>query len=244
MSVYTCSDLHGMFYFYNEIKRSLQPDDIVIYLGDAGDRGPRPWQTIKAILEDPQFIYLKGNHEDMLCKALIECLTQKTLTTKTHRLLGLNDALSTLEQALGELDVTGYQKKLEELPLTYEYTNKQGQKIYLSHAGFTPWKSEDESQELVLPFDEDLLWDRDHFLDGWSSEECIDCYIVHGHTPIPYLLDDIDPACLMGEIEPGALWYDDGRKCCVDCGAVFTGYCVLLDLDTWEEKVFQTEPIN
>ena len=242
MSTYTCSDLHGMLYFYNEIKKYLKPDDVVIYLGDAGDRGPHPWLTIKTILADTQFVYLKGNHEDMLCKALEECLIDKKLSTKTHHLLGMNDALPTLEQALGEEDIPGYKKKLEELPLIYEYTNKQGQKVYLSHAGFTPWSYEDEPDKLALPFDTDLLWDRDHFLDEWTADECIDCYIVHGHTPIPYLLDDIDPACLMGEIEPGALWYSDGRKCCVDCGAVFTGDCVLLDLDTWEEKVFHTEP--
>ena len=70
MSVFACSDLHGMLHFYKTIKEFLKPEDVVFFLGDAGDRGPHPWETIKAILTDPQFIYIKGNHEDMLIDAM------------------------------------------------------------------------------------------------------------------------------------------------------------------------------
>ena len=92
-------------------------------------------------------------------------------------------------------------------------------------------------------YDKDLIWDRDHFLDEWPEDEMFQkAIIVHGHTPIPYLLDDIDPCGKMGDIEPGAFWYADGRKCCIDCGSVFTGICVLLNLDTWDEEVFMSDP--
>ena len=33
----------------------------------------------------------------------------------------------------------------------------------------------------------------------------------------------------------GALWYCNNHKVNIDCGTVFTGKSVLLNLDTWEE---------
>ena len=69
MSVYALSDLHGCLDIYKSVKALLNPEDKVYFLGDAGDRGPQSWETIKAIARDPQFIYLKGNHEDMLVAA-------------------------------------------------------------------------------------------------------------------------------------------------------------------------------
>ena len=66
MSVYACGDLHGRLDIYRKIKEFLKPEDRVIFLGDANDRGPAPWALVKEILTDPQFIYLRGNHEEML----------------------------------------------------------------------------------------------------------------------------------------------------------------------------------
>jgi calcineurin-like phosphoesterase family protein len=240
MAVYACSDLHGMLHFYKAIKEFLQPEDKIYFLGDAGDRGPEPWETVKAILKDEQFIYIKGNHDDMLADALTEYAEEGYVSYNSARLLHINGGDETLSQAITEPSVGAYASKLMHLDTYVEYINTQGQKVILSHAGFTPWK--DDEDKLCIPKFQDLIWDRTHFFDEWTEEDCEDCYIVHGHTPIPYLLDEIDPACLMGDIKPGALWYDGGRKCCVDAGAVFTGYCVLLDLDTWEEQVFNTEP--
>ena len=249
MATYACSDLHGCLHFYKAIKDKLQPEDRVFYLGDAGDRGPHPWETIKAVLSDPQFIYIKGNHEDMLCKALLDYIEFGCPEYQSMHLLSSNGGDETFEQAIRESDIAAYERKLHSLPLIKEYTNKAGERIVLSHAGFTPWKDEfyeddEEKKDIIYrrPHPQDLIWGRDHFLDEWTAEDCVDCFIIHGHTPIPYLLDDIDPACLMGEIEPGALWYDGGRKCCIDCGAVFTGYCVLLDLDTWDEDIYCSDP--
>ena len=51
MAVYACSDLHGMLHFYKAIKDILKPEDIVYFLGDAGDRGPHPWECIKTIMD-------------------------------------------------------------------------------------------------------------------------------------------------------------------------------------------------
>ena len=72
MATYACSDLHGMMPLYKQIKNFLSPNDKVYYLGDAGDRGPNSWELIKTILADDQFVYIKGNHEDMLVKAMYD----------------------------------------------------------------------------------------------------------------------------------------------------------------------------
>ena len=74
MSNFAVSDLHGHLKLYNKIKKFLKPEDTVYCLGDCGDRGPDAWETIKAVAKDEQFIYLKGNHEDMLVKAALERL--------------------------------------------------------------------------------------------------------------------------------------------------------------------------
>ena len=236
MATYECSDFHGMLHFYKTIKEHLNPEDQVFYLGDAGDRGPHPWETIKAVLEDPQFIYIKGNHEDMLVNALGKGYGRQ------FNLLRSNGGKDTYHQCLEEPDWAEWRLKLKRLPTHAEYQNTQGETVYLSHAGYTPW-IDDDGIIGGWNWDEDLLWSRDHFLDPWPTEEVFQkTIIVHGHTPIPYLLDEIDPCCKMQNIEPGVLWYADGKKCCIDCGAVFTGICVLINLDTWDEDVFMSDP--
>lgn len=235
MSVFACSDLHGMLHLWNSIIETLEPDDTIYVLGDCGDRGPHPWETIKAVLNEPRAILLKGNHEDMLVNAMGRGYGS------AWALLRSNGGKKTCEQAMKEPDWKEWRDKLNDLPTKATYVNAQGETVYLSHAGFTP--DTDHQGNMRWTWGEDLIWSRDHFLDEWPEDEMFQkAIIVHGHTPIPYLLDDIDPACQMQDIEPGALWYADGRKCCIDCGAVFTGICVLLNLDTWDEDVFTSEP--
>ena len=235
MSTFACSDFHGMLHFYKAIKDMLKPEDKVYFLGDAGDRGPHPWECIKAILDDPQFIYLKGNHEDMLVKAMGRGYGHQ------YNLLRSNGGKDTYHQAMEEPNWPEWRARLRDLPDKVLYTNTQGEDVYLTHAGFTPDINVDG--EVTWVWGEDLIWNRDHFFDKWPTHEKFqNAVVVHGHTPIPYLLEEIDPKGLMGDIEPGALWYAGGKKCCIDCGAVFTGYCVLLNLDTWDEEVFCSDP--
>ena len=51
--------------------------------------------------------------------------------------------------------------------------------------------------------------------------------IVHGHTPVPYILNNINYI--------GTCVYEDGTKICIDPGSVDTGRTILLDLDTFSE---------
>lgn len=247
MSVYACSDLHGMKHFYDSLREQVGPDALIFYLGDAGDRGPKPWETIKALLDDPKVIYIRGNHDNMIIDCLRDYLKKGQPYYEHARLLSCNGGDRTYKEAIADPNMEKYLQKLEKAPLYLEYVNVSGELVILSHAGFTPYKN-DEAEKPEHPYrlpwnwKHELIWNRDHFFDEWNAEDCVDCFIIHGHTPIPYLLDEIDPRGQIEDIEPGALWYDNGRKCCVDCGAVFTGTFVALNLDNWDEEVFQSEP--
>ena len=237
MAIYACSDLHGMLPFYKTVKEMLHPEDKVFFLGDAGDRGPASWETIKAVLNDPQFIYLCGNHESMLIDALEEYIEDGYVSYYMASLLTINGGDETLEEALKDKDMPFWLNRLKKLDYIAEYRRADGKLLILSHAGFTPWKDGDK---YLIPTMGELVWDRDHILDIWTDEKCYDCYIIHGHTPTLYLLEDIDPT---GKIphEGGSIWYAGGRKCCIDCGAFFMGEFVLLDLDTFDEEIFTGE---
>lgn len=233
MSVYACSDLHGRMDLYKQIKAFLKPEDKVYFLGDAGDRGPDSWALIKEIYKDDQFIYMKGNHEDMLCNAIKEYSIHGYPGGDYHLLVS-NGGGDTFDGWLAENESVrnSWYQALKKLPTYLTYTNAKGMKIYLSHAGFTPYFYPDGV--MAPPEEDDLIWSRDHFVDRWYLED--NAIMVHGHTPVPYLMDRI---CWSDEkVEPGAYWYSNNHKIDIDCGAVFTGHTVLLNLDTLDEEVF------
>ena len=70
MSVYAFSDIHGQRKLFDQVMAEIGPDDTVYFLGDAIDRGPNGWAILKELMNDPRVIYIKGNHEDMMCNAL------------------------------------------------------------------------------------------------------------------------------------------------------------------------------
>lgn len=129
MSVYACADLHGRYDLFQKIKDFIKPDDIVYMLGDCADRGSDGWDIIKEVYENPQFIYLKGNHEDMLVSAM---LGDKSLCFYNHGKKTYKDW-----RYRDGMDMK-WVSKLKKLPTTAEYINAKGQKIIMSHAGFTP----------------------------------------------------------------------------------------------------------
>ena len=230
MAKYAVSDLHGRYDLFQQIKDFIQPEDTVYVLGDCGDRGKDGWQIIKEVYENPQFIYLKGNHEDMLVEAM---------RGHDRSLCFYNGGKSTYEAwKYKDGGSMAWAKRLADLPLEATYINQNGERVVMCHAGYTPHCGQ-------FNWGEDLLWSRDHFNAMWDMD-FVDTIIVHGHTPIPYLDEYLYQAPSEKEVEPGAFWYcpdDKGRphKVDIDCGAVFTGHTVLLNLDTWDEEIFMAE---
>lgn len=235
MNTFACSDLHGCLDYYKAIKDFIKSEDKVYFLGDAGDRGPQPWETIKVIAQDPQFIYLKGNHEDMLAKALFDAIDHDYMGG--YRLLAYNGGEQTFDQCMLEPMPRAWAEWFDGLPTYQEYINKNGERVCMSHAGFTPWLSEDGGIKIPNQHGDKLIWDRNHYFDNDSWGPWGNAIVVHGHTPIPYLWDDLNVP--RKAQEKGAFWYADGRKLDIDTGAVWTGHCVLVNLDTWEEHIFE-----
>lgn len=238
MAVYSCSDLHGRLDFYKIIKDFIQPEDTVYFLGDAGDRGPDSWATIKAIYTDPQFICIQGNHEDMLINAWDEYHNGMHYG-EDWDLLCYNGGISTFDNALVDPEAANIISLIRSLPLVRVYTNTNGIDIIMSHSGFTPlW-----DRNNIIPSTKRLLiWNRNHIIDEWHEGELENVIILHGHTPITHInrkgpFKDI-------EIEPGALWYANNHKVNIDNGSVFSNIGVLFDLNTFDEHIFDLPPIS
>ena len=160
---YAIADIHGMYDIYEQVKEKLAPDDIVYFLGDAGDRGYDSWKCIKAIYNDPQWIYLKGNHEDLMVKGLKETYTNSFYDNDSHFLWMYNGGKPTEDEWLNDGMDISWIYKLDSLPYTAEYTNPLGYIFHMSHAGYTCGKEPlDKSQ---------YLWDRGHFYNKWNEEK-------------------------------------------------------------------------
>lgn len=222
MTYWAVSDMHGYYSFYEQIKTIIAPEDKVICLGDCGDRGPQSWKTIKAVLNDPQFIYLKGNHEDMLAKALYQYFEQDFMDRDYYYLCSMNGGSTTFYDASCESDPLGAAKILNNLPIEYHYTNPDGKRICLCHAGFTPGLVNERTKE------KDFIWDREHTFNNYFDTTDFD-YVVHGHTPIPF--DFVDEEDFDGK----AFFYaNEDRKINIDAGSYYTKKGILFNLDTFE----------
>ena len=230
--VLACTDLHGRKDLFDKINAILEEDDEVIFCGDAADRGPDGWEIIKAMISDPRWTYVKGNHDDMLIKAAHHYFRTGAYG-RDYSLLRSNGGKVTFHDMKNDPDNKEWIQLLNGFP-TYEvYHNAMGKTVVCSHAGFTPWKDEDGC--LFIPEDEDLIWDRRHYMDDWVEGEIHENVIVaHGHTPIPYIMDDLRLPDRGDLIEAGPLWYFKNHKVCLDCAAFATGAAFLLDLDTFE----------
>ena len=236
MATYACADLHGRLDLYLKIKKFLQPDDVVYFLGDAGDRGSDGWELIKTIYNDEQFIYMKGNHEDMLIKAMLSWKRNPYFASKEYKDLERNGGQKTLEDWLQDGKDFSWVEKLNALPLHLEYFNKNGIFMLLSHAGYTPWTAEDNKRQILIPDPFNLLWNRDHFYDDWIDEDCFsNGIIVHGHTRIPSLM--LRLCDKRKELPTGSYWYCNNHKVCIDNSAITTGVAILLNLDTLSDVI-------
>ena len=226
MAVYAVSDLHGCLKAWEIVKEKiLKPEDKIFVLGDCTDRGPQPWETFKQVVSDPRALVLKGNHEDMLVKAAKEIIDDEW-GSRNQRLLASNGGGKTLDQLIVDDMPEEWVKYLQNLPTYTQYTNVNGQQIFLCHAGCT------DPYGCGLPSDEDLIWDREHYFD--HPKFCGDAIVVHGHTWVNYIKEDLNIKNTENEI----LFYANNKKICIDLGTYHTGKVGILNLDTFETVYF------
>ena len=225
---YAFTDLHGMYPLWEQIRDYCDETDKLIFLGDACDRGDEGLKIIKELLQDKRVIYIKGNHENFLEDIGVEVMEGHYSNIPLWKMNGGFQTLQDFEK-LDEMSQLWYIRKMKDLATIVEYTNKKGQKILLSHAGFTPTLEPLENEV------EDYYWDRQHFWSDWwpPEEEYKETYIVHGHTPCYYLIKTLHNTLQKYEQERGInpVYYCHGHKIDLDTASFDTGCAVLFDLD-------------
>jgi len=243
MGRYAISDLHGCLHLFREVKEMLSDGDVLYVLGDCGDRGLDSWRTIEAVLNDPQCVYMMGNHEDMLINVMRKWYevfgdTEQEPSVIESFLLEDEDGYLLFRNGGGitfldwaALDVDSrryYYNALQLRPLYINFVNDNGILIHLSHAGFTPPMNESR---------DDLLWNREHFFDEWDESD--NSVVVHGHTIIPHLVNYLEMN-LCSYIDGGhIIFYANEHKIGIDCASAFTNQICLLNLDTFESMLIQ-----
>lgn len=236
MAVYATSDLHGNYELWEQIKKFLKEDDTLIYLGDAIDRGDRGFEIFMEMLDNPQVVFLKGNHEEMMYEAFHEIGPSRGEILKQWTLKD-NGGQNTLNniKALG-LDFETkmeYINTINRLPYFAEYENADGIKFIFSHAGFTPGDYWDEQDPWSK--EQKAIWGRSHFNFPWPlDEKYYNVVIVHGHTPI-LLMNQMFGYQATG-LAP--FWYEDNHKVNIDAATYNTGLAILLNLDNYDYELF------
>lgn len=210
------TDLHGDLTLWNRIKDFISPDDELYFLGDAADRGSEGWQIIKELFTHPQVkLYLKGNHEDLLVKAMTEYLRQDGVRGESWDLLIYNGGFQTFGDWVAEGADPHWIYALQNLPTYAALTLPDGRTAHLSHAGF--------SSNKPIPNDELLIWDRNHINDDDYSDNT--SIVVHGHTPVQHI--NPSPEIIQ---DPAPLFYDN--KYAIDLSSAISGLVALFDVDT------------
>lgn len=217
--IFLTSDIHGHYSMFEELldKIKLTKKDLLIILGDSCDRGPKTYELYKKYYdlekEGYNIKHLRGNHEDMLIKAMESGdndhwyrnggeKTQKSFYNNSES----KDTL-TFEEWLereGIKSVKWFVDWLDRIPIMIS-----GKKNLFVHAAFDTTKSEDEQEHRFL------IWDRNDF---WTNNKTGKA-IYFGHTPskdgkIRHYVNDIH---------------------CIDTGSYKNGIIACVELKTGKE---------
>lgn len=254
--VFYFTDVHGQMQLFTAMINWAKEQDnkaIIIYGGDACDRGPHGYTIMNQLLEDPQIIYIKGNHEDLFVKAAhalhkmypermwtydeAKTLISKALTDNEDIYLHIaNGGLITLaDWMMNGMDME-FVDQIDDLPIIWRWNNYD-----FSHAGGSPIAFEEiikaiDNNEEPTPWDiKSMIWDRNCIQMGWLKNRIC----VHGHTPAILL-----PAAFYGrdkneaKIHP-AIWQGitqkkrfSGKKIDMDTGMTWSGRAWILNCQT------------
>ena len=263
--IFAFSDIHGMWDLYKAIIDYCHEQDseaTIIFCGDACDRGPAGYRIMKELLENPRVIYLKGNHEDMFTKAAREIKEKFSFAESSEKDIKkaliackyfdykyaaiqdslYNGGLPTLVDWIKDGMPMDFVKQIEDLPLTFstdtcDFCHAAG--IYKTFK-----RVADAEYDNVAPDEyasSSLLWSRTAFEYEWAPNRTV----IHGHTPIPYLIEDLNVKWDENkDVQPykyiGTNSFQmTGAKIDIDTGAAFLGYAYVLNCLTMKAQGFQ-----
>lgn len=226
---FVCSDLHGQYDLWKQIKEYLGENDILIFLGDAIDRGPWGIKIMQEMFADPRVIYLLGNHEDMMLDWWLSRGEQEEYQFLNH---WYSNGGGPTYHAFLELP---YEEKIElinhikslDWKLDIDCTSCEDEfKIHLSHAKSVPVELVNDRHACI--------WSRNHF-HKWPKD-CNDM-VIHGHTPHIYMEKQYGV-----KFKEDMVTYCDGHKVCLDWGCFAIGVIPLYNLSELKlEKIFYKE---
>lgn len=241
MATWVCADIHGYYDIYEQINNFIASGDEVYFLGDAIDRGPDSYKTMKAIRENPYWHYYRGNHEEMLINALEEHLEEMETdefpdgtTNWSYWKCLENGAMYKNKPSAwriiveqGEAAVRDWIDYLKNQTILYSIDAcKSGCIIHLSHAG----TSTPGIIKLTDDIEKDLIWDRSHIYENVDKRYSKNISI-HGHTPCNYLQNMIKGQSF-GQCKNNEPIFYQKNKLCIDGGVYHTGKVHLINLDT------------
>lgn len=190
MKTFVFSDIHGCYDEFMGLFQQLplQPErDRVVFMGDYIDRGPDSKRVIEQMMawqqRYPHWVFLTGNHEDMMLDALnndgrfydayytypnLWLAAGGKATCRSY--LPANEQQREMTLALArEVIPEAHRAWCASLPRFFE----DDRYIYV-HGGLKPGRTPGETD----PYD--LIWLREEFLEStydWGKK------VVHGHTP-------------------------------------------------------------
>ena len=256
MSTFAFSDLHAQYNLWKQIKDYIKPEDTVYCLGDCVDRGDVGLEILNEVMETPNIILLRGNHEDFINSIGSEIVSYMKYNFDENinqifpnvYLWRANGADKTIEafKELSQKEKICLIEKIKKLPTHAEYTNSNGDIIYLCHAGRQPDTAEiQDMHKGDIPMN-NYIWDRDHLMEShWNGKD--NEYCVHGHTPAIYMRYYVNmnpslnfPIYTNANIESAEIVkYCDNHKINIDLGSFETHKACLLNLDTFEPIYFK-----
>ena len=267
--IFYFTDIHGCYDLYCAAMDYCQEQDdeaMIIFGGDAIDRGKDGYAIMKELLNNPYVVYLKGNHEDMFINAAIdiqkdysgpldeasvikylqEMIKPDDETTSVYLSIA-NGGFPTLRDWMLDGMPDNIIERLIHLPITFSYYD-----VDFCHAGgrYKEFKRVAEAEyNEVWPNKDDesfLLWDRVYLGHGWETGRTC----IFGHTPTLYLsakyygrdksLANVHPCAYVATLDDKHL----GRKINMDTGAIASGKLYVLNVLTMRAQGFIDLDLN
>ncbi|MFT7588835.1 MAG: serine/threonine protein phosphatase 1 [Limisphaerales bacterium] len=179
MALYAIGDVHGCLKTLDKLINALAltSSDKLILLGDYIDRGPDSKGVLDLVRklsnESDSCIALKGNHEAMMHRAVVDPTGFYYPSWMVNG--GEKTMASFGAEVLSELDpYKDYITYIDELPLFYKSEN-----FIFAHAGLNLENDDPFSDEKAI------LWIRDWYDIDRMKSILPGKYIIHGHTPVP-----------------------------------------------------------
>jgi serine/threonine protein phosphatase 1 len=185
--IYVMSDIHGYFdKFISILERiNFSDEDELYILGDVIDRGDKPIETLKFVLEQKNMHLLMGNHEQIMLDSFAFSADEVCPTRYASNWMSVGGFI-TADQFLNlsvneQIDLL---LKISKLP---SYIIKDNN-IFV-HAGIPENKPiRLEGNRFIYSYMEgfdkdDLIWDRDMIYTDFKIEGF---HVYCGHNPTPY----------------------------------------------------------